>query len=240
MSLIRRSLLPDATTHAPTLYDILPVANRRSSTKTRKISALSLFIEKRRCKLLDARPLLMKKPLLVIMKLSCIFRDLCYSPPPSLNSEPGAIFQGSSCRTLTTVAATEAVVYVACSTLCFARLPLERALRLIGELEFSKLDVAIHEKGPHLKPSEVAADIAARLAAHSHRSPLDPGCVQRRNRRSRHPGISPPTAGHMQVGQDVGGFHRHDPGTAQWQQCRGGIPEADRPGRHWCSKKGWC
>jgi sugar phosphate isomerase/epimerase len=51
-------------------------------------------------------------------------------------------------------------VYVACSTLCFARHPLERALRIIGELEFSKLDVAIHEKGPHLKPSEVAADVA--------------------------------------------------------------------------------
>jgi sugar phosphate isomerase/epimerase len=51
-------------------------------------------------------------------------------------------------------------VYVACSTLSFARLPLEQALRLIGELEFSKLDVAIHEKGPHLKPSEVVEDVA--------------------------------------------------------------------------------
>jgi sugar phosphate isomerase/epimerase len=51
-------------------------------------------------------------------------------------------------------------VFVACSTLCFARYPLERALRIIGELEFSKLDVAIHEKGPHLKPSEVTADVA--------------------------------------------------------------------------------
>jgi sugar phosphate isomerase/epimerase len=51
-------------------------------------------------------------------------------------------------------------VYVACSTQCFARYPLERALRIIGELEFSKLDVAIHEQGPHLRPSEVAADVA--------------------------------------------------------------------------------
>ena len=50
-------------------------------------------------------------------------------------------------------------MYVACSTLCFARHPLERALRVIGELEFSKLDVAIHERGPHLRPSEVAADV---------------------------------------------------------------------------------
>jgi sugar phosphate isomerase/epimerase len=51
-------------------------------------------------------------------------------------------------------------VNVACSTLCFARYPLDRALRIIGELEFTKLDVAIHEDGPHIKPSEVAADVA--------------------------------------------------------------------------------
>lgn len=50
-------------------------------------------------------------------------------------------------------------MYVACSTLCFARYPLERVLRLIAELEFSKVDIAIHEQGPHLRPSEVAADV---------------------------------------------------------------------------------
>jgi len=52
-------------------------------------------------------------------------------------------------------------VYVACSTLCFARYPLDQALRIIGELDFSKVDVAIHEKGSHLKPSEVADDVVA-------------------------------------------------------------------------------
>lgn len=31
---------------------------------------------------------------------------------------------------------------------------------MIGELEFSKVDVAIHEQGPHLKPSEVAEDVS--------------------------------------------------------------------------------
>lgn len=51
-------------------------------------------------------------------------------------------------------------MYVACSTLCFARLPLQRALRLMAELEFSKVDVAICENGSHLKPSEVARDVA--------------------------------------------------------------------------------
>lgn len=50
-------------------------------------------------------------------------------------------------------------MYVACSTLCFARYPLDRALRTIGELDFSKVDVAIHERGPHLKPSEVLQDV---------------------------------------------------------------------------------
>jgi sugar phosphate isomerase/epimerase len=51
-------------------------------------------------------------------------------------------------------------VFVACSTLCFARHPLEAALKTIAELEFSKFEVAIHEQGPHLRPSEVAADVA--------------------------------------------------------------------------------
>ncbi len=50
---------------------------------------------------------------------------------------------------------------VACSTLCFGKHPLERALAIIAELGFSKVDVAIHEEGPHLRPSEVAADIHA-------------------------------------------------------------------------------
>src|SRR5438477_6802380 len=54
----------------------------------------------------------------------------------------------------------EKTMYVACSTQCFARLPLERALRLMAELEFSKVEVAIHEHGTHLKPSEVAHDVA--------------------------------------------------------------------------------
>ncbi len=51
-------------------------------------------------------------------------------------------------------------MYVACSTLCFARYPLDRTLGIICEMEFSKVDVAIHEKGPHLRPSEVVRDVA--------------------------------------------------------------------------------
>jgi sugar phosphate isomerase/epimerase len=57
-------------------------------------------------------------------------------------------------------------VYVACSTQCFARHSLEDALRIIAELEFNKFDLAIHEQGRQLRPSEVLADVhqaAARL-----------------------------------------------------------------------------
>jgi sugar phosphate isomerase/epimerase len=51
-------------------------------------------------------------------------------------------------------------VYVACSTRCYARYPLDLALRTIGELEFNKLDVVITSKGPHLKPSDVSTDVS--------------------------------------------------------------------------------
>jgi sugar phosphate isomerase/epimerase len=34
------------------------------------------------------------------------------------------------------------------------------ALRAIGEMGFNKVDVAVRERGPHLRPSEVAADVA--------------------------------------------------------------------------------
>jgi sugar phosphate isomerase/epimerase len=59
-------------------------------------------------------------------------------------------------------------VYVACSTLCFARHSLEDTLRILGELRFTKFDAAIHENGRQLKPSEVAADVT--LAANRLRS----------------------------------------------------------------------
>ena len=55
-------------------------------------------------------------------------------------------------------------MFVACSTLCFTREPLEAALRHIAELEFDKIELAIVEGGPHLRPSEVAENTEA--AAH--------------------------------------------------------------------------
>ncbi len=54
-------------------------------------------------------------------------------------------------------------MFVACSTLCFSKLPLESALRQIAELEFNKIDLAITEDGGHLRPSEVAENPEAAL-----------------------------------------------------------------------------
>ena len=50
-------------------------------------------------------------------------------------------------------------MYIASSTLCFGKYTFDRALRTISELRFQKVDLAIHEDGPHLKPSEIAADV---------------------------------------------------------------------------------
>ncbi len=54
-------------------------------------------------------------------------------------------------------------MFVSCSTLCFAREPLEKALRLIAELEFDKFELAIVEDGQHLRPSQVGDDFEAAL-----------------------------------------------------------------------------
>ena len=51
-------------------------------------------------------------------------------------------------------------MYVACSTLCFGRHPLDQALRTISELRFTKCDVGIYEHGRHLKPSDLPRRVA--------------------------------------------------------------------------------
>src|SRR5260221_573377 len=50
-----------------------------------------------------------------------------------------------------------AAVFVACSTLCFARYPLDQALRAIAELGFGKAAIAIHDRGLPLDPSHFIA-----------------------------------------------------------------------------------
>lgn len=54
-------------------------------------------------------------------------------------------------------------MFVACSTLCFSKLPLEAALRQIADLEFAKIELALVEDGIQLKPSEVAENPDAAL-----------------------------------------------------------------------------
>lgn len=54
-------------------------------------------------------------------------------------------------------------MFVACSTLCFAREPLEKALRQIAELEFDKYELALVEGGGHLSPSEAGDNPEAAL-----------------------------------------------------------------------------
>src|SRR5262245_59958629 len=44
-------------------------------------------------------------------------------------------------------------MFVTCSTLCFAREPLETALRQIAELRFDEFELALVEDGQHLLPS---------------------------------------------------------------------------------------
>ena len=48
---------------------------------------------------------------------------------------------------------------VAASTDCYRDLPLAEALTKLGDLEFTAVEIAIHEQGNQLKPSQVAADL---------------------------------------------------------------------------------
>jgi sugar phosphate isomerase/epimerase len=62
-------------------------------------------------------------------------------------------------------------VFVAASSRCFAHLPLEAALYQLVELEYSAVEILIHETDGHLKPSEVLADTehAVALCRQTHR-----------------------------------------------------------------------
>jgi len=49
-------------------------------------------------------------------------------------------------------------VFVAASTGCFADLPLSAALERLVDLEFTAVEIQVHENGGHLKPSQVLED----------------------------------------------------------------------------------
>ena len=48
---------------------------------------------------------------------------------------------------------------VAASTSCFPDLPFNEAIEKIADLEYSSIEVAIHENGNHLKPSQVVENL---------------------------------------------------------------------------------
>jgi sugar phosphate isomerase/epimerase len=50
-------------------------------------------------------------------------------------------------------------VFVAATSRCFADLPLDEALLRLVDLEFSHVEIMIHESGGHLRPSEVQQDL---------------------------------------------------------------------------------
>jgi sugar phosphate isomerase/epimerase len=54
-------------------------------------------------------------------------------------------------------------VFVAATSRCFAELPLDTALRQLVDLEFTAVELMIHESDGHMKPSAVLADFDAAL-----------------------------------------------------------------------------
>jgi sugar phosphate isomerase/epimerase len=54
----------------------------------------------------------------------------------------------------------ELLVFVAASTECFGLLPLTEALERLADLEFTSVEVAVHEQGHQLRPSEVTSHLS--------------------------------------------------------------------------------
>lgn len=62
-------------------------------------------------------------------------------------------------------------MFVAASSACFANLPLDAALMRLVDLEYTSVEIMIHESEGHLKPSEVHADLdrAVQTCRQTHR-----------------------------------------------------------------------
>lgn len=62
-------------------------------------------------------------------------------------------------------------MFVAATSRCFADLPFDAALQRLVDLEYTNVEIMIHETGGHIKPSEVAAnpERVARLCRQTHR-----------------------------------------------------------------------
>jgi sugar phosphate isomerase/epimerase len=68
-------------------------------------------------------------------------------------------------------------VFVCVSTECFPELPLAKAMERLAELEFTAVELDVHDGGPHLQPAGVAADPDAAIAACSDLQRLRPVAV---------------------------------------------------------------
>lgn len=62
-------------------------------------------------------------------------------------------------------------MFVAASTSCFPDMPLPAALERLADLEYTNVEMVLHESGGYLKPSEVAADLerAIKICRQTHR-----------------------------------------------------------------------
>ncbi|MFN9368860.1 MAG: sugar phosphate isomerase/epimerase family protein [Planctomycetia bacterium] len=65
-------------------------------------------------------------------------------------------------------------MFVCVSTECFPDLPLAQAMERLAELEFTAVELDVHETGGHLQPAQVAADQEGAIAACSDLQRLRP------------------------------------------------------------------
>lgn len=68
-------------------------------------------------------------------------------------------------------------MFVCVSTECFPDLPLSKAMERLAELEFTAVEIDVHEGGPHLEPGGVAASHEAAIAACSDLQRLRPVAI---------------------------------------------------------------
>ncbi|HBK74024.1 MAG TPA: sugar phosphate isomerase/epimerase, partial [Planctomycetaceae bacterium] len=65
-------------------------------------------------------------------------------------------------------------MFVCVSTECFPNLPLDQAMERLAELEFTAVEIDIHEGGTHLQPEDVLKNGDAAIAACSDLQRLRP------------------------------------------------------------------
>ncbi len=71
-------------------------------------------------------------------------------------------------------------MFVAASTECCPDAELQEAIEVLQDLDFTAVEIAIHESAPHVKPSELLADTdrAVQLLRHTHRLEIAGYCLE--------------------------------------------------------------